>query len=318
MQRTMSEGDATQPLRSIDLATALGVGIEDAAQDGDIATVSLCQSVGQRRAYWRFLDEQGIQARTVHEAHPRATAMMVHLDARPVGAAALLPDSALGLPLPASLQPVIARLRRDGRQMALLDPLVIPSEMPARGAGLVLRSLLRLALLAARRLDGRSDVLVRCESRYARFFAQVLLFSIEAEQPSQPDGTPAQMLLRLDLDLCAAAWMKLYGDSTWSPYSLYVKPTAQAARVCEWMRRQRQAPSLNDVVSCWIHPEDAEPADPGTIRALCRLIPGLSEHLACRQIDGTGPTSRNRCGTGPVPRIRTPLPSGDPENPFID
>jgi hypothetical protein len=309
MHRTISESGALEPVRSIDLATALGVGIEEAAQDGQIATVALCSGPIHRRAYWAFLEDQGISGRTVHEAHPQAAAFIAHLDGQPVGAAALLPDSPLGLPLPDGFQPTLTRLRREGRQLALLDPLVIPAELPARGAGLVMRALLRLALLTARRLDGRSDILVRCEPRYARFFAQVLLFAVEADVPATPDGAPAQLLLRLDLDLCPGEWLRLYGDGAWAPYRLYVKPSLQAARVVEWLRRHRQAPSFNELVNTWIDPVDGtEPLDRDSLAGLCRLHPGLSEHLAVhRSGTGTGRLARAP-GTGPIPRIRTPLP----------
>ncbi|MBN8524715.1 MAG: hypothetical protein J0M02_05195 [Planctomycetes bacterium] len=309
MHRTICDNDALEPIRTIDLASALGAGVEEATLAGRIATIGMCTGVLQRHAYWSFLDDQGFPGRHVHEAHPQAVAFLAHLDGRPVGAAALIPDSPLGLPLPEAFQPTIARLRRDGRQMALLDPLVIPAELDARAAGLFMRALLRLAILTARRLDGRSDILVRCEPRFARFFAQVLLFTTDAEEPSAANGAPAQILLRLDLDLCPGEWLRLYGDGAWSPYGLHIRPSPQATRVIEWLRRHRQPPSFHELVTTWIDPRDGSPPlDYDSFHRLRRLYPGLAEHLAIHHADPDGARPARAAGTGPIPRIRTPLP----------
>ena len=302
------EHTALDPVWSIDLATALGVGLEEVVQDGQIATITLCSTPLHRRAYWSFLETQHAGERTLFEAHPRAATLLAHLDGQTVGALALLPDSPLGLPLPEVFLPTLARLRSEGRQLALIDPLVIPAELPPRIAGLVLRGLLRLALLAARRLDGRSDVLVRCEPRYARFFAQALLFTVESDLPTTADA-PAQTLLRLDLDLCPSEWLRLYGDGAWSPYGLYIRPTVQTARLIDWLRR-RPPPSIQELVATWVNPCDDSPAlDRASLVRLCRLYPGLSEHLiAAHRPDAQTARPERAAGTGPFPRIRTPLP----------
>lgn len=303
------EHTAVDPAWSIDLATALGVGLDEVVQNGQIASITLCSTPLQRQAYWSFLQTQHAGERTIFEAHPRAATFLARLDGQMVGALALLPDSPLGLPLPEIFLTALARLRSEGRQLALIDPLVIPAELPPRIAGLVLRGLLRLALLAARRLDGRSDVLVRCEPHYARFFAQALLFSVESDHPATAE-TPAQTLLRLDLDLCPSEWLRLYGDGPWSPYGLYIRPTAQTARVIDWLRSRRQPPSINDLVATWINPRDgAIPLDHTSLASLCRLYPGLSEHLIVAQREESGTVRPERAvGTGPFPRIRTPMP----------
>lgn len=308
MQRS-SETGLADPAQPIDLATALGVGIEDAAQDGVLATVAVCSAPPHRLAYRAFLAERGLGERSVHEAHPQAVGFLVRNAGQPIGAAGLLPDSRLGLPIPEGFMPAVEGLRRAGRQLALLHPLVIPPTLSPRTAGLVLRTLFRLCVLTARRLDGRTDLLVYCEPHHARFFAQVLLFTIEAE-------APGQILLRLDLDLCPGEWLRLYGDGAWSPYTLYARPSQQATRIVEWLRRQRQPPGLGEVVSGWIAARDGTPpAGQAELRALQRLYPGLAEHLAAHGLDAltAGPPLQPRSPadvTGPRTRLagqhRTP------------
>lgn len=300
--------DDNEPLHALDLASVLGVGIEEAVIDGRLATVALCSEALRRRAYWAFLAGQDAGGRSLHEAHPQAATFLAQLEGEPVGAAALIPDSALGLPLPDGFQATVTRLRREGRMLALLDPLVIPAGLAAHAAGLVLRALLRLAILTARRLDGRSDFLVRCEPRHARFFAQALLFTVEAAIPAVDDA-PAQVLLRLDLDLCPGDWLRLYGDGAWSPYGLYIRPTPQSARVLGWLRRNRQPPGFRELIASWIDPVDGTPPlDRASLAALCRLHPGLGGQLAARGAGGGAGRPERAVGTGPIPRIRTPLP----------
>lgn len=292
MHRSTSGIDRLDQQRTIDLATALGVGIEDAVHDGLLAAIEVCGDPRSRQAFRRFLDARGRSLRGAHAWHPDAAAFLVHLGDAAVAAAALLPDARLGLPVPPEFEPPLAGLRRQGRRLALLHPLVPPDGLPARIAGLILRALFRLALLAAKRLDGRTDILAVCPPEYARFFAQVLLFSVEAELPPG-EAAPGRVLLRLDLDLCPGEWLRLYGDGAWSPYTLYARPTAQAARIVAWLDEQRRPPAPSEVAAAWFGPGDGPPqADEATRRALLRWYPGLAEHIAEPRRDGTGPAAR--------------------------
>lgn len=286
MLRPSTEVGGAEPDRPLDLATALGVGIEEAAEDGDIPTVAVCGSPAERAAYRAFLGGHGRMGRCASEAHPQAVAFLVRRRGQGIAAAGLLPDSRLGLPLSAGFATAVDGMRRNGRQIALLAPLVVPSGLSARISGLVLRTLFRLAVLAARRLDGRTDLLVRCEPRYARFFAQVLLFTAIAEVPADATG-PGEVLLRLDLDLCPAEWLRLYGQGPWSPFSLYAEPTPQSRRVLEWLRRQRRPPEPDEIIAGWIAPAaGSAPLDTDTLRILQRLHPGLAERMAGRSGPG--------------------------------
>jgi hypothetical protein len=299
-----------QPQR-IDLASALGVGLEEATGfDGPI-TITVCNDLATRCAYWAYIASQGAPGRNIQEAHPRAAILLAMHGDTPVGAAALIPDSPLGLPMPDGFTPTITRLRKDGKLIAVLDPLLISPDLEPRQAGLVLRGMLRLALLYARRVDGLSDLLLRCEARYARFFAQVLLFTVESELPPI-GGAPAQILLRLDLDLCPGEYMRLYGDTTWSPYTMYTKASPRVAPLLHWLRCRRTPPTCTDLLHGWIlsASDDAGP-DPEQFAALCRFYPALAQHPG---LPRHRPPSAHRAGTGPIPRIRTPLPWPDADD----
>ncbi len=297
--------NALEPLRTprqaqrLDLATALGLGIDQVGPAGSSISLALCADLAERQDYWAFLAAQGLPGRSVLEAHPRALSLLARRGGTPIGAAALLPVGAAGPPMPEPFRQVIDRLQRAGRILAALDPVVIAPEQDPQDAGLALRAMLRLAFLAARRLDGLSDLLVRSEPRYARFFSQVLLFAVEAEAAPEGD-VPAQVLLRLDLDLCPGEYLRLYGEGTWSPYALYVRPNPQSARVLAWLRARRQPPSPADLLHGWIRPVDGSP--PADSEALAAL-----RHIHPHPFLDTASAPRQP-GTGPIPRIRTPLP----------
>lgn len=296
---------ALEPLRRptpaprLDLATALGVGLDAVGGAGARIAVEVCATLAQRRAYWAFLAGQGLPGRCPLEAHPHALSLLARCDGEPVAAAALLPLAEAQPPMPDGLAAAVAGLRRQGRLLSALDPVAVDPRCDAQEAGLALRALLRLAFLAARRLDGFSDLLVRSEPRYARFFAQVLLFAVEAEV-AEEGGQPAQVLLRLDLDLCPGEWLRLYGDGPWSPYSLHVRPGPQTTRLLSWLRTQRAAPHAGDLLRGWIAPDDGAPVlDADGLALLRRLHPHAVPASA---------RAGRRPGTAAMPRIRTPLP----------
>lgn len=290
---------AAPPSSRLDLATALGVGLEAVGAAGGRIALEACTSLAQRGDYWSFLAEQGLPGRCALESHPDALCLLARRDGEPVAAAALLPLGEAEPAMPAAFRAAIDGLRRQGRLLAALDPVVVAPEQDAQEAGLALRALLRLAILAARRLDGRSDLLLRSEPRYARFFTQVLLFATVAEEPAR-DGQPAQLLLRLDLDLCPGEWLRVYGDGPWSPYSLHIRPGAQSARLLAWLRAQRRAPTPAELLHGWIRPADGLPLpDDGELAVLRRIH---------RHAVPAGTTGVRRPGTGALPRIRTPLP----------
>lgn len=292
--------------KGIDLATALGMAPEEIGLHPGATTITICNDRLWRQRYWAFLAQHGLGGRTLQEAHPRALLLLAHDGIEDLGAAALIPDSRLGLALPPQIMPTIEGLRRDGRTLALLDPLVAVSTPPNAMAGLVLRALLRVLILAARRIDGVTDLLVHCEPRYARFFCQALLFQVACTIPDTPEAKGHQ-LLRLDLDLCGGDYVQRYGDNLWSPYTRYIKPSIAANRLIHWLVARRTPPAPEDIVDGWLTSAQESQVDAAGVLALQQLYPGL-EHLMRSSPGSLQPTTVRHVGTGPIPRIRTPLP----------
>jgi GNAT superfamily N-acetyltransferase len=141
----------------------------------------------------------------VHHALPAVKVFVARRQRRIVGTLALIPDSAIGLPMDGLYGRELLPFREQGRYIAEVSSLAITEDCRTSGLG-ILASLVRQLLLYAIEVGRCDDICIAVNPRHVRFYRRLFPHAQEIGERRAYDkvnGAPA-IALRIDLRLLAA------------------------------------------------------------------------------------------------------------------
>ncbi|MCK6470281.1 MAG: hypothetical protein L6R28_00930 [Planctomycetes bacterium] len=185
-----------------------------------------------------------------HDADPETLTLLAEdAHGRAAGTMTLYFDGPRGLPCDAIFRDEIDALRDGGRRPVEVGRLAIAPEH--RQAQLLLRRLINLIFIYAKRVKDFTDFVIEVNPRHVAFYRRFLKFEeFGAERPCpRVEGAPA-VLLRLDLDFYAKT-LAAREAGTLSPdlaRTLYAKflPLAEEPRAAAFLARQQRAMSRSE------------------------------------------------------------------------
>lgn len=181
---------------------------------------------------------------TPHDADPETLTLLAE-DARgrAAGTMTLYFDGPRGLPCDAIFREELDALRSAGRRPVEVARLAIAPEH--RQAQLLLRRLINLIFIYAKRVKGFTDFVIEVNPRHAAFYRRFLKFEpLGGERPCpRVEGAPA-VLLRADLDVYAGVLAAREAGALppGLARTLYAKflPLAEESRAAAFLARQQR------------------------------------------------------------------------------
>lgn len=184
---------------------------DDFAFDDDHYTIRVANDLATRRRAYEFIYELYLDKSfakpdpsemwfSIHDALPKTVTFVVeNRSSEIVGAATVILDTEIGLPVDTIYPSEMKALRMKGRRPAEVTSLGVKEGI--KGGMQVLVKLFNFVSIYARRIGQATDFMITVNPRHVSFYKRALLFNLAGEERNygKVGGAPA-VLLRLDFD----------------------------------------------------------------------------------------------------------------------